>query len=312
VDKFAKERFNPTGTDVTELPPKYRDLEAQVDRIKHLHESLLKLTANYQKPHYDYQPALSETAKDVAASVREGWSNLIAGTPASPTGQGKEEIAPSLSHAFGRAARTASVGMDGQDPAMVALIKFADSFDAVGETRLKMDAEVTKQVHTPLQLTLNTTLAYAVKARRQVTMVRLNYDSARAKLKAAKPNQEEAARAEMEETEDAFVQAVDDAMNKMGTVVVNGDMLRSLTELIKAQLGFYKEAHEAMSGLLPEMEELALTSDALKNQTAMNQQTAAWLSNELSMQLGLPSDDASPMALLVLGMGADEAAEYLM
>ncbi|KAI8621308.1 hypothetical protein BC830DRAFT_1095076 [Chytriomyces sp. MP71] len=264
--QFAKERFNPTGTDVTELPPKYRDLEAQVDRVKHLHESLLKLTVNYQKMHYDYQPALSETAKDVAASVREGWSSLIAGTPASPTGQGKEEIPPSLSHAFGRAARSASVGMEGQDPATVALTKFADSFDAVGEARLKMDAEITRQVHTPLQLTLNTTLAHAVKARRQVTMVRLNYDSARAKLKTAKPSQEEAARAEMEATEDAFVQAVDDAMNKMSAVVGSGEVLRSLTELVKAQLEFYKKAHEAMSELLPEMEELTLTSEALKGQ----------------------------------------------
>ncbi|TPX74573.1 hypothetical protein CcCBS67573_g04164 [Chytriomyces confervae] len=268
--QFAKEKLGST-TDVTELPPKYRELEEKVDKIRVMHESLLKLTINFQKPHYDYAPHISETAKDVAASVRDGWSSFMAGGGMDQNGRTsvphpstKEEIPPSLSHAISKVAKTAATGMNPQEPFTVTLEKIADAYETIGHTRVKMDTEITQSVHAPLTTTLNQLIAHATKARRHVSLVRLNYDSARAKLKTAKPQQEDAARAEMEATEDAFVAAVDDAMSKMALVVDSTEPIKNWAKLVEAQLAYYKQAHEVLAGLVPEIEELMVTNEALK------------------------------------------------
>jgi hypothetical protein len=91
----------------------------------------------------------------------------------------------------------------------------------------------------------------------------LNYDAARAKLKATRPEREEAARAEMEATEDEFVAAVDDAMGKMTLVVENPEPLKNLADLVAAQLAYFKEAHEALAELSPDIDELQVTNEAL-------------------------------------------------
>ncbi|KAJ3094963.1 hypothetical protein HK100_005956, partial [Physocladia obscura] len=94
------------------------------------------------------------------------------------------------------------------------------------------------------------------KARRSVTSVRLNYDAARAKLKAAKPEEEAKLRVEMETTEDEFVSVVDDAMAKMKLVVESPEPLKNLSDFVAAELAYFKAAHEALAELTPEIDEL--------------------------------------------------------
>jgi hypothetical protein len=68
----------------------------------------------------------------------------------------------------------------------------------------------------------------------------LTYDSCRTRLKNAAPNRAELVRAEMVESEDEFVAAVDEAINKMKTVVENGETLRCLSDLVAIQLQYHK------------------------------------------------------------------------
>ena len=56
----------------------------------------------------------------------------------------------------------------------------------------------------------------------------------------------EAARSEMEAAEDEFVSAVDDAMSKMKMVVEAPETLKTLNDLIKAQLAYHKLAFEVI------------------------------------------------------------------
>ncbi|KAJ3205351.1 hypothetical protein HDU83_009255 [Entophlyctis luteolus] len=264
VSQYAKEKMNAASADVTELPPKYRELEERVDRIKAQHEAFLKLTGNYSRKHYDYVPVFSETAKDVVSTVSAGWTHLITGStsPTSPS----SDVPPSLSHAYAKAARASIVPGEETEPMGAALSAFAKAQEAVGEARLQMDAEIINRVHEPTATTLNQTIAHAIRARRTVTNARLTYDAARSKMKTVKAGSghEEAARIEMESAEDAFVAAVDDAMGKMTLVVESSEPLKNLADLVAAQAKYFKEANAIFSALLPEIDELQVTNEALK------------------------------------------------
>ena len=67
----------------------------------------------------------------------------------------------------------------------------------------------------------------------------------------------------MEATEDEFVAVVDDAMGKMTAVVESPEPLKNLADLVAAQLKYFREAHEALAELAPDMDELQVTNEAL-------------------------------------------------
>jgi hypothetical protein len=119
----------------------------KVDRIKALHESLLRVANNYTKPHYDYEPLLAESAYDFASSVSGRVQSLAAGlqatTGAAPAAAGqagapKDEIPRSLSHAFAKAAVQGSEGLSPEEPTAAALKRFATVHDRIGNARLKL------------------------------------------------------------------------------------------------------------------------------------------------------------------------------
>ncbi|KAJ3120719.1 hypothetical protein HK100_012684 [Physocladia obscura] len=265
--QYAREKMNSANTDVTELPPKYRELEEKVDRIKAQHEAFLRLSGNYKRAHYDYVPVFSETAKDVVSTVSAGWTQLLTGS-APKESDHSTDVPPSLAHAFARAARS-SIGHDSQEPMAVALSKFANTQEAVGDARQRMDAQIIARFHDPTTVALATTITAAIKARRHVAAARLTYDAARTKMKtinrSGNISNEEAVRVEMEAAEDQFVAAVDDAMAKMSLVIESTEPLKNLAELVAAQAKYYKEAYEAFAALTPEIDELQVTSEALSN-----------------------------------------------
>ncbi|KAI8850858.1 hypothetical protein BC829DRAFT_361318 [Chytridium lagenaria] len=259
VSQYARERMG-ASTDITELPTKFQELEEKVDKIKALHESLVKVSQNYTKPHYDYEPLLSETALDFATNVRGKVVSLAGATTTT-----REEIPRSLSHALARAATSGSAGLPTEEPLTLALRKFATAHERVGNARLNLDSDATLKFHQPMVATISQQIAHAMKARRKVQAARLTYDAARARLKASKPEREEAARSEMEAMEDEFVAVVDDAMGKMTLVVESGagTALKSLAELVSAQLVYFKTAYEILAELAPEIDELQVTNEAL-------------------------------------------------
>ncbi|KAJ3104447.1 hypothetical protein HDU97_009232 [Phlyctochytrium planicorne] len=260
VSQYAKEKMGSvSASDITELPAKYRELEEKVDKIKALHESFLKVSVNYTKPHYDYEPGLGETAYNFATDLSDRVNSLAGAAPVAT----KEEIPRSLSHAFSKAASSNAEVIGTEEPLGAALRRFSTIHERVGNARLKLDNEATTKFHQPFTTTLNQTIAHAMKARRHVQAARLNYDAARARLKTARPEREESARAEMEATEDEFVAAVDDAMSKMTLVVESPEPLKNLADLVAAQLAYFKESYEALAELSPEIDELQVTNEAL-------------------------------------------------
>ena len=117
--------------------------------------------------------------------------------------------------------------------------------------------------HAPLLNTLNTKIADAMKARRNVQSVRLTYDALRTRLKASTPTRADELRTEMERSEDEFVGAVDEAMGKMKEVVGHSEALKCLSDLVAIQLQYHKSVFEVLSELSPELDELVVTNEAL-------------------------------------------------
>ncbi|KAI8613249.1 hypothetical protein BC830DRAFT_1170416, partial [Chytriomyces sp. MP71] len=81
--QFTKEAMG-RSNDVTELPDAYKALEVQVDAVKNLHEQFLKISTNYTRKGYDYQPPLSDTALNYASTMKQGFTHLISGSAPAP------------------------------------------------------------------------------------------------------------------------------------------------------------------------------------------------------------------------------------
>ncbi|KAJ1555945.1 hypothetical protein HK405_010044 [Cladochytrium tenue] len=311
--QYARERLarrSPGGGDdadtaVTELPEKFRALEDRVDRVRRLLTALTRVSRNYVRPRYDYDPPLADSARGIASamsgrvqSIVASYRNPAMGVPTPGTdGSGGDSgindaaaaasgspVPSGLSDAFSRAAAAASASGLAEDNAALAaaLGRFAEAHGRVASARLRQDAAAAAGFHRPLVAVLETHVAAAMRARRSVASYRLEYDAARAKLRAASAavtagpvaggngpsaavlaGREEAARADMERIEDEFVAAVDEAMGKMNAVVDNNGVMRSLSALVAAQLAYFAAAHAALEEVAPEIDELNVTNEAM-------------------------------------------------
>ncbi|KAJ3087496.1 hypothetical protein HK100_008342, partial [Physocladia obscura] len=147
--QYSKEAMG-QASDVTELPTAYKELETQVDAIKNVHEQFLRISVNFTRKAYDYQPPLTDTALGYASTVQRGISSLIAkgataaggGDPAAEkaaAGAGAGDDKPhSLSHALAKAATVSREGLAPNEALSVSLKKFADTHNVVGDARVKM------------------------------------------------------------------------------------------------------------------------------------------------------------------------------
>jgi len=135
--------------------------------------------------------------------------------------------------------------------------------ERVGNIRIQQDQDAVLKFHNPLLVTLNTKMNDALKSRRHVQTVRLTYDACRTRLRSATPVRADELKAEMEQSEDEFVAAVDEAMGKMKIVTENSEMLRCLSDLVAIQMQYHKTAYEVLSELSPEIDELVVTNEAL-------------------------------------------------
>ncbi|KAJ3303145.1 hypothetical protein HDV03_004133 [Kappamyces sp. JEL0829] len=266
ASQFAKEKIQGGSADATELPVEYRQLEEKVDRIKLVHELFLKVAKNYITPAYDYEPPALDKMADFATSIGSNAASLaerLSGTQLGGSKVTQQEVPPSLSHAFAKAAFQSAELVGLEEPFGAALKKFAVTQEKMGGFRLQQDQDAAAKFYYPFLKAMDGRIGESTKSRRNVLSTRLTYDSCRSRLKTAAPSRAEAVRAEMVQAEDEFVAAVDESMGKMKLVVENGDAIRCLSDLVAIQLQYHKAAFEALSELSPELDELVVTNEAL-------------------------------------------------
>ncbi|RUS20449.1 Bin/amphiphysin/Rvs domain for vesicular trafficking-domain-containing protein [Endogone sp. FLAS-F59071] len=334
VRQYAQERLG-TAEDVTELPQEYKDLEKRVDALRAVHQNLLRITRTFSTQTYDYPVQLQESLFDTARSVGDRLQTLTlspaereAEAAAQAAAQSTQPPAPkTLAHALSRAAAQSAELIGIEEPLGAALFKYATVQEKIGDSRLRMDQEITNKFVQPFQTTLRNNIEFSMKARRNVQSARLTLDASKARYRAARPEKSEAARLEVEQAEDQFVAAVEEATTLMKSVletvgfakghpalrenyvlgvyrnfistyarfgIVSSSVvtslgrpegrvtythpssfliypfsnnqpepLRNLADLIAAQVNYFKEAHEILADLAPEIDEMQVTQEAL-------------------------------------------------
>ncbi|KAL1919836.1 uncharacterized protein VTP21DRAFT_1767 [Calcarisporiella thermophila] len=270
VRQFAQEKMG-TAEEVTELPLEYRELERRFDALRNVHQNLLRVTRTFTSQSYDYPSQLQESLVEMSHSVGERLQ-LLTMSPAERAeyeGAHANEI-PSerhgpktLSHAIARSCTQGAEQIGVEEPLGAALFKCAAVQEKIGAARLRMDEEITAKFVQPFNTTLNTQIANAMKARRRVLSQRLNLDAVRAKHRNVRPERVEVAQFEIEQAEDQFVIAVEEATALMRAALESPEPLRNLGDFVAAQLTYFKEASELLAGLVPDLDEIQVTQEAL-------------------------------------------------
>ncbi|ANB15503.1 Gvp36p [Sugiyamaella lignohabitans] len=261
--RLIQERLG-NAEDKTELPEEYLELERRIDALKLVHQKLLSVTSQYENEGYDYPPNLRESFVDLSRTISEKVTTLSHAQSAQEaqnilTSPGSQKEPKTLNHALGRAALAGSESLSSSSdsqPLANALQKYAVAEEKIGEARLSQDQLIVTRFNAAFTTTLNTSIQFATKARRNVQNARLTLDAAKASAKVAKPEKQAAAQIEVEHAEDEFVAATEEAVSVMKNVLDTPEPLRNLLELITAQLAFHKAASEILGDLLPEIETL--------------------------------------------------------
>lgn len=261
---MLQERISGQGTDVSELPQEYIDLEKKIDSIKFVYEKLLSVTTTYESEAYDYPANAKETFSENLKTVNSKLQNLTAATTlsdaqavlVSPVPKGEPKT---LNHALARAASAGSAALrdsGSQEAIAEGLETYALAMSKLGNARLQQDQLIRTHFNEPLQRALRTQLAQATKARRDVELKRMNYDAVRSQLKHASAEREASLRVKLETLEDEFANTTEDAVSVMKNVIDGSKPLALLVELVNAQLAYHTLAVEILGGALPDLKTL--------------------------------------------------------
>ncbi|GAN01108.1 conserved hypothetical protein [Mucor ambiguus] len=258
VRQYAQEKFG-TADEITELPQEYKDLEKRVDTIARVHQNFLKVAKTYNTPNYDYPVQIQESFIGFTNTV----TNQIQQLRNKPDRAQTVEHPKTLSHAIGRVALDGAMEVGHDEVFGVALDKLGNVSNKLGDARLAMDSEIVTNFNTPIQVTLKTAIEGANKARRNVQVKRLALDAAKTNYRESPTVKLDAARSQVEQAEDQFVGAVEEATHLMKTVLEDPEPLRDLADYAQIQLAYFKQAQELFSGLVPELEEIRVTQESM-------------------------------------------------
>ncbi|KAG1048481.1 hypothetical protein G6F43_009129 [Rhizopus delemar] len=264
VRQYAQEKLG-TAENVTELPQEYKDLEKRLDTLRDVQSNMLKVTRTFNNPSYDYPVQVQQNLMNITNTVTREIQQLTLVPAADRAAQPPTtpEEPKTLLHGLSRVAAQGSQEIGVEDPLGTALFKYATITHKVADARVRMDQAVVERFNKPVQTTLNASIEQANKARRRVQSIRLSLDACKARYRSARPEKSEAARLEVEQAEDQFVAAVEESTNLMKAALENPEFYRNLSDLVTAQLQYFKEAQELLSDLAPELDEIQVTQESL-------------------------------------------------
>jgi len=151
-----------------------------------------------------------ESFVDLGKSIQEKVTNISSASSAAEaqaalTKPSTKPPPKTLNHALARASLAGSELLGTQDHFGAALGKYSQALEKIGNARLAQDNQIVSRFNSAMSTTVNSHIAFAMKARRQVHTARLTLDAAKSSAKSARPERADAARVEVEQAEDAFV-----------------------------------------------------------------------------------------------------------
>lgn len=191
--------------------------------------NLLKVSRTYNTSSYDYPVQLQESLIGMTTTMTREIQHLALSSTTSAADRAATatqstpviEEPKTLLHGLARVASQGSESIGIEEPLGTALFKYATITEKVADARVKMDHQIVEKFNKPVQTTLNSSIEQALKARRNVQSIRLSLDACKARYRSARPERSEASRLEVEQAEDQFVAAVEEATNLMKAAIEN-------------------------------------------------------------------------------------------
>ncbi len=119
----------------------------------------LKVSKNYITPAYDYEPPALDKMADFATNLGANAASLAEKLAGTNLGGGAkatlQEVPPSLSHSFAKAAFQSAELIGQEEPFGVALKKFAATQEKMGESRLLQDQNAAAKFYYPFSRTMD-------------------------------------------------------------------------------------------------------------------------------------------------------------
>lgn len=246
VKRYAEEKLG-TASEITELPREFLDLENKVNSVRDLLSILLKVVASSSS-------TVPTNAQEIARAI-----NGVTGSELLSPGVVEKKTDM---HIIGKAAEATGKVL-AEEPFGAALGKFGLAYEQLGEAKLILDQEVDSKFLEPSTKLLNDLFANINRARKNVTNLRLTLDSLKSTQKASNPQRAESMQLEVEKAEDSFIEAVDECQRLMKHVVESNSVMSLIHQLVMLQLAYYKQSVQSLSNLVPELDEMLLTHDAL-------------------------------------------------
>ncbi|CAG8596733.1 6699_t:CDS:2 [Racocetra persica] len=263
LQQFTREKLG-NVEDITGLPPEYHDLERRVDNLDKVHRRLLQVTRIYTNTSYDYPDQIRQSVVEISNNLFDHL-RTIAQSPTADTHDTEESSTSTqqknLHHALARAAKDGAQLLDPDDTLGTALEKYGTAQERIAECRYKMDSEISLNFYQPFYATLHTQIQGAMKARANVKSARLSLDAAKNRYKSVRQERIEAARLEVEQAEDQFVAAVEEATTLMKQVIETVNM-HNLNHLPYLLCLFYMTC-KALEEVVQDIEEMQIKQESL-------------------------------------------------
>ena len=251
-------------TDISQLPQEYVELEKKVDALKLSYGHLLQVTSIYESESYDYPKYVNDSLNDFSKSVASKVQELSHATSTAeaqnilvapgPTTEPKtlnyalSKVALTSSEMFHALPAAALTPRDSQTAAV--LLGFSNVQAQVAQQRLAQDTAIQTKFNKALREELASGISAATQARNDVQNKRLQYDVARANLLNARPEKEASLRVQMEQLEDEFAQATENATVVMQRVLAQSALLPDIKVLAQAQRDYFQNAAKLMDEFL--------------------------------------------------------------
>jgi hypothetical protein len=196
------------------------------------------VSRTYNNSSYDFPVQIQDSIIGMTTTVTREIQQLAlssaadraaASTNTATTTTEEQQQPKTLLHGLSRVAAQGAESIGIEEPLGTALFKYATITEKVADARVKMDNQIVEKFNKPVQTTLNSSIEQANKARRNVQSIRLSLDACKARYRSARPERSEAARLEVEQAEDQFVAAVEEATNLMKAALENVSVFACLS-----------------------------------------------------------------------------------
>jgi len=260
VKQLAEEKL---GTaEVTPLPHEYLELEAKVDRLKQVHENLVRLAS------YQLHPG---TGTELKLGVNEALNNVAEtlGAESNSINNVNEKLrtitvnnqTPNqmMAQEFIRAGQ--AVG--DHTPFGTALMKSAEVQEKIGKSRVKMNNEINEKFVKKMNIQLATAFKTVHNYRRNVHAARVKLDTLKTRARSASPEKAEEMADELQLYQAEFNSLVSVSIDSMKALINSNEALSCLADYMSSMLVYFQSGFELLSELAPELDSMKVVQDSL-------------------------------------------------